>query len=936
MANSKSEQHIINLANPDLNRERLKGEIKPWDGFNDRNSPYLSGECLPLYTKSINNLRSNAWIAPDLRVFDMRNFRLCEDGTAVGPQLNKVKWTQIGNTTHPYIFGGTDECYAAGIYDTDAVNIYWRNNLKYQFVYGTGFNWDVALAWFGINAKVIDNVAWVAYCWQGKCSVTRISDYQTFNYTSSDTLGLSSEDYLLTNLHTAIYFGSSKVYFLNDTPNKILVFDTSNRTWTTLTSMSYSVSYTKSNSYNDSPTSGTFSGTANVSDILMDQNGYFIINSQMTKDDYYCVARNFRVNESTNTLESTNDVLWDVSPNKINDPPSWAATVERVNDNLVSSRYLKCVRLYKVSHNDSYGFPISQDYSFTNCTALDYTTGDALQDGRIERGMHVNIGDFRILYTQGNLSTISVKENDDYRGSIIEPWGTVLDVVYINGKLGYKSSKDEQWYSLSVVSTDTDQPVFVVYKDRYIIIQTDKFYNTYDIVARKWLHFADDWNNRWKGTYGSYAYPYMIASGTESEYQISEYPFPGAQFSSIWSKQPLGGFLSTNQTPVPAAPYAPRLAAFNYVPCYLNLFASQRPVTKEYYNINEEHLITEAEKTPHYITSVLDTFFVLGYQGIYWAYDENPLLNPPLTSRYQTDLYTLIDLGTTQAIALQQFGKEYLVYYAASESLGFTHLCCVQSMFYGLSEDGIYSVDYSEGVLSNSKKIANITGLQYIAYTPICIYFWNHRNRTMYMFTGDAILKPIQGESSFTSITQSKFRPDTEETFMLTNNGLYVSANDYCYKIYEGIYTDVFFTNSGFALKESNKCTCYSYYKPSSDFYVRPLILETMLYGAGNNIVSTTDCIYMRFYRGDIGNATATVYVSGHILTDVGANLQENTSKTYTITKDDWETTTNTYYLRFQPKYQKGIGMSIRVESEVPLIYLGFGSKVESLQITQK
>ena len=252
--------------------------------------------------------------------------------------------------------------------------------------------------------------------------------------------------------------------------------------------------------------------------------------------------------------------------------------------------------------------------------------------------------------------------------------------------------------------------------------------------------------------------------------------------------------------------------------------------------------------------------------------------------------------------------------------------------------DGVYSLEIVDSVISNSKKIADISRLTYVAYTPMCIYFWSDANRSTYLFTGDAVLRPITGCSSFSRVSKCKYKPDTLETFMMTDQGIYVSAADYCYKVPQGNIqaTDIFFTNDGFAVKGLYECVCFSYYKKTDYTTLVPMVLETMLYGAGNNVVTTTDCIYLRFFRGDIGNTTANVKISGHTLTDFSSELQDNTGKTYTITKDDWDTTTDTYYLRYQPTYQKGLGISIRVESDVPLIYMGFGAKPETLQITQK
>jgi hypothetical protein len=921
MANSKSEQHIINLANPDLNRERLKGEIKPWDGFNDRNSPYLSGECLPLYTKTISG--SNQWISPSLDVYKVASRRLQENGTNIGPTLDKITVTKMNITSdHTYFLGGTQELYAIADTGVDAVWIYKNNNRLFDtpITYGDGFSWDECIRWFGLNYQYVGTTEIIVVCWGGKLVVYKRVGSGAWSSSENPSKLQTYDGRLLASYNTALYIGTSKIFCWNAYADHGAIYTISDGTWTNLSSLTvyYYVQVSPGSSVD-------YSKTVSAHEVFMDQTGHAV--SLEAFDGGVLgqfISSDLEVNESNNTFSKLNYVIGPViipsADYHIKDYPNTPATLGRYGINIVQY----------ICENQNDPTDSTGAYAIVNST-LEHYSGVTIQSGDLQGGSHRTLGNFRLLYYGGQLVSVSctdfVDQNTSCRGTLLCPWGTVSDCYYLNNKLSFLSSSDNTWYYFTV---STSSPTYTVYKDRYIILRTTRYYNTYDTIGKTWLHFADDWNHRLQGIEPNDRPWSLIASAVEAEYALSGFPFPGLAVGKTWVKYNTYSGNQFEDVPEFIAWKSALPSGYNVTSSYVDVYLSKSLENVNFSNVDDSIVVdTNAE----YKMSLGGSFVVRDYIGLYWS-DDDAIQNPPLFATFQTDLYTMIFIGSTSVLALQQFGKEFLIYYAATSDTSFTRLCCVQSLFYGLTDDGIYSVDLSNGVLSNSRKIANITGLQYIAYNPLGIVFWNPRNRTMYMFTGDAVLKPIEGQSSFTSITQSKFRPDTEETFMLTNNGLYVSANNYCYNI-KGVYTDVFFTDYGFALKESNKCTCYAYYPAEGHTTLVPLVLETMLYGAGNNIISTTDCIYLRFYRGDIGNTTANVKISGHTLTDFSTELQDENGKTYTITKDDWDTTTNTYYLRYQPTYQKGLGLSIRVESDVPLIYMGFGAKSETLQITK-
>lgn len=968
MANSKSEQHIINLANPDLNRERLKGEIKPWDGFNDRNSPYLSGECLPLYTKTING--SDQWISPSLDVYKVEQHALWKNGAAISGGLgNKVKYEKINyqTTRNNYYLGGTGNWYAIGAEGEDGIVI---TNTQGHFIYpgllnyGDGFRWENCVNFFAINNTTINDKPYVAVCWGGKCWV------MTWDGIWSSSGMLTRTAYATSNANVCIYFSGNKVYFAGAHCNQVIVatIGSSSTTFTTLTSLTW----VRPNTLGTIVETGTISPTG----ICMDQTGgctlHVTSNEHNTRNACILIGTNIdptprvpyivTVSSTMHYLRgefnSSNQIVLDFVSRYESWPTTWTNSGNRTynlltNDDARDPNTGSYLSYYPCDYYPTNDYSPVNEYS----RYAIFETKGAYVSSREEDGVLYNVQMVassiedqsmalsltptafhwgtaahainwagttrvvRLLYNEGILQNVSIAEDIATRGNILFPWGSITEVWYDATAITVRDSKGDIY---NVTLDTTANPPYVVWKDRYFLFTQDKFWNAYDIVTERFMHYADDWNGRYStGLFLDDSNWQIVASATNYEYLINKTPFPGAQFNPTMLRYH-GAFVDTFY------PWAALSSTAFTGPRKIDevdIYLTRNAITQDIAN-------GTVSTTPIYYISYINNWVVKNYTGNTWVVGDT-LLNIPMNCKYQTDLYTFITLfDGSNTLALQQQGSEYLNYYQGMNDTSFLTICCIQSLFFGLTEDGVYQIDTSNGIISNAKKIVSIKGLTYVAYTPLCIYFWDPVNRNTYLFTGDATLRPITGCSSFTTIGQCKFRPDTEETFMLTNLGLFVSAAEYCYHI-PGTYTDIFFTNYGFALKEPNECTCYAYYPEAQHTTLVPMVLETMLYGAGNNVVSTTDCIYLRFFRGDIGNTTATVKISGHTLTDYSAPLQDENGKVYNITKDDWDVDTQTYYIRYQPTYQKGLGMSIRVESDVPLIYMGFGSRPETLQITK-
>ena len=95
-----------------------------------------------------------------------------------------------------------------------------------------------------------------------------------------------------------------------------------------------------------------------------------------------------------------------------------------------------------------------------------------------------------------------------------------------------------------------------------------------------------------------------------------------------------------------------------------------------------------------------------------------------------------------------------------------------------------------------------------------------------------------------------------------------------------------------------------------------------------NQTVTVNDCLYMRLFseeheEGDLEISATTI-----------SNLGKVTEKTtFKIKKSDWDKETHTIYLRYQPKEQRGLGISFKMNSPFKIASLAVGSQPDAILI---
>jgi hypothetical protein len=138
---------------------------------------------------------------------------------------------------------------------------------------------------------------------------------------------------------------------------------------------------------------------------------------------------------------------------------------------------------------------------------------------------------------------------------------------------------------------------------------------------------------------------------------------------------------------------------------------------------------------------------------------------------------------------------------------------------------------------------------------------------------------------------------------------------------------DVFFYDKGVVFVSDSELTYLQYYE-SEDFEKHNIELETCFYGVSNETVSVNDCLYIRLFSEE--HEEGEIKISATTLANAGRKTEETTFK---ITSNDWDKMTHSLYLRYQPKAQKGLGVSFSINSPFKIASMSVGTQADAILI---
>lgn len=313
-------------------------------------------------------------------------------------------------------------------------------------------------------------------------------------------------------------------------------------------------------------------------------------------------------------------------------------------------------------------------------------------------------------------------------------------------------------------------------------------------------------------------------------------------------------------------------------------------------------------------------------------------LNPNANSKF-IQTYNNHDLIINENVtyALNYYnGKLILLYSMLSAIENLQNVFVLNTSTYGISKDKLFAMNYSNGIAELGEVIVNIRGLQYVGALPQRAVFYSPRNRCLYGFTGDANLFKFVEASDITAVYKTWYDTATQAIYFSTNAGLYVMTEEFMYNMPLNPDEVFFFTDGKLAMNfnDDNEATTFMSYEKLDEHYKTINIkLETKFYGEGRNLPGVVDCWYIRFYNNGIKEG-GTIKLRASALTDKGAVGE---TKEVILLPSSWDKETDSFYLRFQPHLQKGIGVCLEIESPFAIMdincgYTGFDG---AAQVTQ-
>lgn len=291
--------------------------------------------------------------------------------------------------------------------------------------------------------------------------------------------------------------------------------------------------------------------------------------------------------------------------------------------------------------------------------------------------------------------------------------------------------------------------------------------------------------------------------------------------------------------------------------------------------------------------------------------------------------------------------KEKLLYPLLTQYFGIDEIFVIQGQRYFIQNNKIYSFNLTadDEIMDSIIFITNIQGLEFKANTTREAYFWSKNDSSLYIFTADNILRKAYTATEINDIYNAIYYPSLDATIFSTNIGLLCISDRFGMFVIPNDSVDpkdkLYLNTKGYITLFNDTESLIDYYNLwfiNSGWEKLPIKLSTKFYGLGSNLISITDTWYFRLfadksiYEDMEYPRTGEIKLSVDVLTDRGLSTE---SKIINIDEKDWDSLTDTVYLRYQPKLQRGVGISINVESPFAIGYLGVGTTPETLQLSK-
>ena len=307
--------------------------------------------------------------------------------------------------------------------------------------------------------------------------------------------------------------------------------------------------------------------------------------------------------------------------------------------------------------------------------------------------------------------------------------------------------------------------------------------------------------------------------------------------------------------------------------------------------------------------------------------DNNMLYNLPvlfeIKDSYINEMF-VTNKKSSYVLAKAQNKETLLGYYLFTET-EVNNIFLTQGQFYGVNDKYIYSVGLNNSVVSINGVVANKQDLIFLGAFPTMALFWSKLDKSLYSFTGDAILKKVKEAYRINNIYNVYCDPSRLTMIISTDIGVII--------IYQ---------NQIMLLEEMKEPIEHIYYDSNTyvlddillslseqeDYEPQNIKLHTEYYGVGSGVKSVNDCVYIRIAKG---KKNGFIKFQSFVLNDRSTASEE---KTVDLPDSVFDPITNSAYIKYQPKNQAGLGFSVKIETTNPVVSMAIGHKPESIANT--
>ena len=544
---------------------------------------------------------------------------------------------------------------------------------------------------------------------------------------------------------------------------------------------------------------------------------------------------------------------------------------------------------------------------------------------------------FKILYNNGVISNISIAKyryvysldfypapyNDQSEhGAIIEDWNIIKDFSIYDNKCVYVT-----YDGRCFIIEETTEPKLSLSNNQLVINCNDEN-NCFSLELQEVLHFASDWNCSYLASYGTTfnAYNYYGTKPAENSYfiasAINEHNRklnPSLILNMQAVAYPLSG--STYKAPEIMTKY--NLVNFNK-----SSFIDNYKFTVNFYTGTLE------QNTATYLVSS-DSQYNKDLGGLIFPNntDGNIPYNPSLFSEFiqnfGIDIFVKNDNNVYQ---LMKEGQENIMsFFLGTLVEGLDLVFVLQGQYYGIINNKLFGLQFNNGVIADTFFIVNVQGLQFVGNTPYEALFYSKTNRCLYSFTGANVLNQRQLIDKINEVRNYLYNPATQTVFLITDIGVLFYGLFGMFLLEYTDITNIFLLDNGIVMSNNEGNYRYIRYyldEGDEDYIKQNIKLETCFYGMNNQTITINDCLYMRLFSEE--HEEGAIEVSATTLSLQGRVTEKTT---FNIHASDWDKETHTIYLRYQPKEQRGLGISFNIESPFKIASMSVGSQADAILV---